>query len=138
MFEAVLGLHKGTPACLIVDPALKRFVETNLIQLQRSVLHKATLLVSFLPPQNDGSQQQAAHPSLCTALPVSAKSAKNSVPLPDPQMSLSPKPSTFGTKDKVKLNPPQRRYSGAPPFLENPPSPAPLVFTPVPPEMLAG
>ena len=114
------------------------------------MLHRPALATpSFLPPPKNGSLRQAA---LALVQRLQAVSAKKR-PLPDsPSALLLPKTFHRGKgktmeMEKVKSNPQRRGVLRSPPILENStsifpcmkgiPSPAPLVFTPVPLEKLS-
>ena len=107
----------------------------------------------FLPPPKDGSQHQAAQacvqrPQAASASPVSTKR-----PLTDSPSALSPSnllPLAQRIRSDIQIwesdvESPGKEILRSPPFPENSPSPispcakglpspAPLVFTPVPPE----
>ena len=123
----------------------------------RSVLHRAALAAPSLPPPKNGSLRQAALACVqrleaVSALPLSTPSAKKR-PLPD--SPNAPSPSTLPPlaqrirKDiqvgDSETESPEKEILRSSPFPENSlspishcakslPSPAPLAFTPVPPE----
>ena len=123
---------------------------------RRSVLHRAALdaASSNLPPPKNGSLRQAA--SACAQrLQADAVSTQSAKKRPLPNSPGGPSPSHFPPlaqkirKDiqigESEVDSPEKEVLRGPPFLENSPapfspcskdipSPAPLVFTPEPPE----
>ena len=118
---------------------------------RRSVLHRAALNAasSTLPPPKNGSLRQAA--SACAQRQqtdlVSTQSAKKR-PLPNSPSHIPPLAQRIRKDIQIgesEAESPEKEVLRGPPFLENSPapfspcskgipSPAPLVFTPVPPE----
>ena len=122
---------------------------------QRSVLHRASLAASSLPPPKNGSLRQAALACVQRQQAVSASPVTKKRPLPDSPSALSPSnlpPLSQRIRKDIQIGEseaesPEKEVLRSPPYLENSPapfspcmkgipSPAPLVFTPVPPERL--
>ena len=122
---------------------------------QRSVLHRASLAASSLPPPKNGSLRQAALACVQRQQAVSASPVTKKRPLPDSPSALSPSnlpPLSQRIRKDIQIGEseaesPEKEVLRSPPCLENSPapfspcmkgipSPAPLVFTPVPPERL--
>ena len=126
---------------------------------RRSVLHRAALAVPSLPPPKDGSLRHAALACVqrlrgASASPVSIQSAKKR---PFPDSPNAPSPSNLPPlaqrirndiqvgeievespeQEELRSSPfPEISHSPISPCSKAIPSPAPLVFTPVPPERL--
>ena len=122
---------------------------------QRSVLHRASLAASSLPPPKNGSLRQAALACVQRQQAVSASPVAKKRPLPDSPSALSPSnlsPLSQRIRKDIQIGEseaesPEKEILRSPPYLENSPapfspcmkdipSPASLVFTPVPPERL--
>ena len=127
---------------------------------QRSVLHRASLAASSLPPPQNGSLRQAALASVqrqeaVSASPVTTIQIAKKRPLPVSPSALPPSnlpPLSQRIRKDIQIGEseaesPEKEVLRSPPCLENSPapfspcmkgipSPAPLVFTPVPPERL--
>ena len=127
---------------------------------QRSVLHRASLAASSLPPPQNGSLRQAAQASVqrqeaVSASPVTTIQIAKKRPLPVSPSALPPSnlpPLSQRIRKDIQIGEseaesPEKEVLRSPPCLENSPapfspcmkgipSPAPLVFTPVPPERL--
>ena len=122
---------------------------------QRSVLHRASLAASSLPPPKNGSLRQAALACVQRQQAVSASPVTKKRPLPDSPSALSPSnlpPLSQRIRKDIQIGEseaesPEKEVLRSPPCLENSPapfspcmkdipSPASLVFTPVPPERL--
>ena len=127
---------------------------------QRSVLHRASLAASSLPPPQNGSLRQAALASVqrqeaVSASPVTTIQIAKKRPLPVSPSALPPSnlpPLSQRIRKDIQIGEseaesPEKEVLRSPPYLENSPalfspcmkgipSPAPLVFTPVPPERL--
>ena len=123
----------------------------------RSVQHRAVLAAPSLPPPENGSLREAAQACVqrlqaASALPVSNQNA-NKRPLPDSPSALSPShlpPLAQRIRSDIQvgeseIESPEKEMLRSPPCPENSPypispctnglpSPAPLVFTPEPPE----
>jgi len=114
---------------------------------RRAVLHKAGLAASSLPPPKYGSLRQAASASVQRLQADQAKSERKR-PLPDSPSVQSPMAQRIRTDIQIgesEVESPEKEILRSPPCPENSPSPispstkglpspAPLVFTPVPPE----
>ena len=122
---------------------------------QRSVLHRASLAASSLPPPKNGSLRQAALACVQRQQAVSASPVTKKRPLPDSPSALSPSnlpPLSQRIREDIQIEEsdaesPEKEVLRSAPYLENSrapfspcmkdiPSPASLVFTPVPPERL--
>ena len=136
-------------------PASKKASSKQRKSYQRSVLHRASLAASSLPPPKNGSLRQAALACVQRQQAVSASPVAKKRPLPDSPSALSPSnlsPLSQRIRKDIQIGEseaesPEKEILRSPPYLENSPapfspcmkdipSPASLVFTPVPPERL--
>ena len=151
--DAVPTVPKGVP---ILVPKTKHASQKKVSSrqrqsYQRSVLHRAALAVSSLPPPKNGSLRQAAQ-ACVQRLQAASVSTQSSKKRPFPDSLSAPSPSNLPPLaqrirsdiqvGECEVDSPEKEILRSSPFMENSlppispcaegtPSPAPLVFTPV-------